>query len=422
MASLTTTADQNDSSRSPPLWRPGRTGRVLVTDGNQRSSLAAVRALAESGYEVAVCSDRKRTLAGSSRYCRRSFRVVDPLKWPDRYVDEVAELSGRLAVDVVLPMTEPSLLALLPERQRLKPAVVPFGDYDSFSRLLDKDDVLRRAPRHGIAVPSQVRLDRPDSEERSSVGELRFPVVLKPSRSVGVSEGGRKSVEVTHVTNPSEFEAELARQTPASFPLLVQERIGGLGVGIFLLLDEEGVAARFAHRRLREKPPSGGVSVLRESIRPEESLFEKARALLEDFGWTGVAMVEFKVSEESGEPYLMEVNPRLWGSLQLAIDAGVDFPTLLVDGALGERVPRILEYEAGVRTRWLWGDVDHLLASVRSAIGGDGKSFGDTLSLLKEAVGGFASGWRRGTRLEVLRFSDPGPFLRESVDWWGSVF
>jgi predicted ATP-grasp superfamily ATP-dependent carboligase len=58
--------------------------------------------------------------------------------------------------------------------------------------------------------------------------------------------------------------------------------------------------------------------------------------LLGQFDWQGVAMVEFKVEANTGTPYLLEVNGRFWGSLQLAIDAGVDFPALLVDAATGK--------------------------------------------------------------------------------------
>ncbi len=109
----------------------------------------------------------------------------------------------------------------------------------------------------------------------------------------------------------------------------------GPGVGVFLLLWEGKLRAAFAHRRLREKPPSGGVSVYRESIALDPVLLERSRRLLESFGWQGVAMVEYKIDERTGTPILMEINGRFWGSLQLAVDAGVDFPRLLIECAEG---------------------------------------------------------------------------------------
>ena len=45
---------------------------------------------------------------------------------------------------------------------------------------------------------------------------------------------------------------------------------------------------------------------------------------------TGVAMVESQRRARWPRLYLMEVNCRFWGSLQLAIDCGVDFPRFQV--------------------------------------------------------------------------------------------
>jgi hypothetical protein len=126
-------------------------------------------------------------------------------------------------------------------------------------------------------------------------------------------------------------------------------------------------------------------------------------------------MLEFKTDGRTGRPYLMEINGRLWGSLQLAIDAGVDFPALLVGCALGERRARP-SYRVGVRNRWWWGDVDHLLTRLRRS--------DSELSMPAEApprwqvVREFFKVWRPNERNEVLRFDDPLPFVRETIDWF----
>src|SRR4029077_5992663 len=58
---------------------------------------------------------------------------------------------------------------------------------------------------------------------------------------------------------------------------------------------------------------------------------------------------------------LMEVNGRFWGSLELAVAAGVDFPFLALQLAMGVRPETTPAYEAGVKNRWLLGDLDHML-------------------------------------------------------------
>ncbi len=199
------------------------------------------------------------------------------------------------------------------------------------------------------------------------------------------------------------------------FPVLLQERVVGPGVGVFLLVHEGRALARFAHRRIREKPPSGGVSVYRESIPVPAGLGDSSLALLRSFNWSGVAMVEYKLDAATGVPFLMEINGRFWGSLQLAVDAGVDFPAMLVDTALGRIPSPVTSYRTGVRSRWWMGDVDHLLARFRrSAVElalppgapGKGRALLDFLRL-----------WWPGDRAEIFRWNDPRPQVRELAEW-----
>ncbi len=249
-------------------------------------------------------------------------------------------------------------------------------------------------------------------------GALTYPVVLKPSRSVRADVAPGRKFGVSYAADARALEHAVAALPRAAFPLLLQRRVRGTGAGVFLLLDGDRILADFAHRRIRERPPSGGVSVCRESAALPEALRDAAAALLRGLGWRGVAMVEFKLEEGSGTPYVMEVNPRLWGSLQLAIDAGVDFPVLLADWALGARPGSRPDYRVGVRSRWLWGEVDHFLARTRGAFGeGIGRGFAEARRCLAEQLAD------RGpqTRLEVLRRDDPRPFLRETAQWFRAV-
>ncbi len=149
---------------------------------------------------------------------------------------------------------------------------------------------------------------------------------------------------------------------PAGVPVLLQHRVAGVGEGLFALRWEGRTVARFAHRRLREKPPAGGVSVYRESIEPDPRLVSAGERLLDALDWNGVAMIECKRDPETGRHIIMEINGRFWGSVQLAIDAGINFPVLLVACALGQTpaLPAGTGYRVGIRSRWFWGDVDHL--------------------------------------------------------------
>jgi predicted ATP-grasp superfamily ATP-dependent carboligase len=382
--------------------------RVLVTDGQERAALAVVRSLGRAGHQVFVCSPRRHSLAGVSRYARAEAQTPDPLAGPLAFVATVQRLSDAWGIDVLLPISDAALLALLPARERFPHVRIPFPTADVFRGLADKAAVLARAGALRIATPEQHVLACPAARTGLASAQLRFPVVVKPARSVAESDGRRVKVGVRHATDPLTLAAALERFPPDAYPLLLQERVDGPGVGVFLLCWEGEALAVFAHQRLREKPPTGGVSVYRASIAADPDLVARSRTLLEAFGWQGVAMVEYKLDRATRVPYLMEVNPRFWGSLQLAVDAGVDFPALLVAAALGERPRPVPEYRIGVCSRWEWGEVDHLLARLRHPSQARGRW---------QAVREFVASWGNGGRNEICRASDPYPFIWESLQW-----
>lgn len=389
---------------------------VLVTDGEQRAALAVVRSLGRAGHRVIVTATGPRSLAGSSRFAAQREAAPEPLADPAGYARRIAELVERWKVDVLLPVTDASLEAVLGKPGGWNGVALPFAELHRARQASDKALLTSLAPTVGIAVPEQLKLG--SSAERSGLRteRLKFPLVIKPARSIaGDSRGGLVKLGVLHAADPDQLHRALDRIPDSGYPVLLQQRIVGPGIGIFLLMWNGGIIASFSHRRIREKPPAGGVSVYRESIPADPELVARSRALLELVHWQGVAMIEFKVDARSGTPYLMEINGRFWGSLQLAIDAGVDFPALLVDLALGQAVAPPGGYRVGVRSRWWWGDVDHLLARLRRSNARLALPPGSPGRLATLAR--FLVLWKPGDRNEIFRWNDPKPFFRETLQW-----
>ena len=388
------------------------TWSIVVTDGEQRASLAVVRALGRAGHSVHVCAAAPRSLSAASRFAAGASVVPEPLDDPDGFVAALRAVTASCRADVLLPISEAALLAVLPQRAGFRP-IIPFAAAHRFEAICDKHAVLRAAAAIGIDVPAQRLLaSRHDAEV---LRELRYPVVLKPSRSVVGSKGKRVKTRVLYASDAQQLARALALLPDASFPILCQQRVEGPGTAISVLVWDREVKAAFAHRRLREKPPSGGVSVLRESMALDGELLAKSVALLREFDWQGVAMVEFKVDAKSGRPYLMEINGRFWGSLQLAIDAGLDFPQLLVHCAMGRAVAPVLDYPSGVRTRWEWGEVDHLLARLLHSSSTLALPEGSPSRL--QSIRALLTSLASDTRSEVFSRDDMRPFLRETVNW-----
>lgn len=379
---------------------------VLILDGNQRSALAATRSLGSRGISVTVADETYRTLAGSSRYCRNRFSYPSPTARPDDFLYAVQRNAAARAVSVILPMTEVSAYLLARNRDLFAPAVVPLPDPDTWDLIANKCRLLQVANQLQVPAPETLFPDNTD-ELVAAAEHIGFPVVLKPCRSK-VWHNGRCTATSVHVACTL---SELATLTAAheylrDFPLAVQAHVPGSGLGIFALYNHGKAVTFFAHQRIREKPPSGGVSVLSESVAVRADLQAYASRLLDHARWHGVAMVEFRGTED-GTPYLMEINPRFWGSLQLSIDAGVDFPSMLYDLALGNAPAAPESYRAGIRTRWLLGDLDRLYLVLRKRQTGAA----DT-SRLREILR-FLRFFDGKTRYEVNRIDDLKPFFFE---------
>lgn len=385
-----------------------------MLDGEQRAALAIVRSLGRGGYAVHVGSSVPNPLAGGSRRAMSETILPDPLGGTDAYTTAVCKLIAEKHAEILIPVTEASTLALLERPELFARVRIPTSDLTHFRRATDKAAVLELACGLGIDVPSQWTTSS-ETLPHLSIPRNQFPLVIKPSRSVVGPEGRRRKVGVSYAHSREELTRAIAEHGPEPVPLLIQNRIEGPGLGVFMLRWGGKVLATFAHRRIREKPPSGGVSVCSESVAAPPELIALSESLLSALDWSGVAMIEYKHDTRSGKTYLMEVNPRFWGSLQLAVDAGVDFPRLLVEVMLGRNVVPVKIWRVGVRSRWRWGEIDCLISRLRHSR--------RELNLPPDAPGVFRAAlsaltpWWPGTRSDVFRFSDPLPSLREAIAW-----
>lgn len=395
----------------PTAISAGQPG-VIVTDGNERSALAVTRSLGLRGIPVFVGAETATSLTGVSRYCRESFVYPSPWTSPDEYRTCILNHARRWGVRVVFPMTDLAVEILAELGAQAGGSInLPIPSLGQYRALSNKYQLMGAAKRLGVPIPDTLFV--PDGDVEKVLSQIeRWPIVVKPGRSLMKMDGLWLKTSVMYAHNADELKKLYREIGYLREPSLLQARVVGEGQGVFGLLDRGKPVALFAHRRLRERPPSGGVSVLRESMALLQPITDYALRIMESAEWHGVAMVEFKVDTESGVPYLIEVNGRFWGSLQLAIDAGVDFPWLLYQlGTTGAVRHSTGSYEVGVRSRWWLGDLDHLLLRLRKSDSELSLPSGSPSK--KETIVSFLRVWDPKTRSEVFRLSDPRPGLYE---------
>jgi predicted ATP-grasp superfamily ATP-dependent carboligase len=377
--------------------------RVLILDACQRSALAVTRSLGKQNLFIVTADETPTSLAGSSKYSAGNSTYPPPTSKPDLFVRAIADLSEKWNIQLVIPMTELTSMLLLESRSSFPGIISLFPRLETVDSLADKISLMRFATSLDVPVPKSSFVDNP-ANDSIKLSELTYPVVFKPSKSwIKLNrKWQRRSVRYADdlVSATNILDTDPAFQ---SHPFMIQERVEGQGKGIFALYNHGKAVAFFAHHRLREKPPQGGVSVLSESIECDPELLKYAKTILDEAGWHGVAMVEFK-GNDGETPYLMEVNTRFWGSLQLAVDCGVDFPWMLYQIVNNESVKMTESYKTGERLRWLLGDVDNLYLTLRDSRITTWKKMTAVLNFLSPSM--------HKTRHEVNRWSDPKPF------WW----
>lgn len=396
---------------------------ALVLDGDTRAALAVVRSLGKRGIDVVVAATSDREIAVRSRYCKRFIEMPDPLSSPLEYICKLKEVCRMLAPAVIMPITDASVRCVLnSDLTSIENIIVPFISSEIFEKVSNKGFLLNVAGDLGVKVPKTLSI-KPDmlNDEKvvSDIGAFEYPAVLKPSYSVSNSNNCQRKLKVSYVNNASGVINIVKDEIDGNIEFLLQQKIEGQGVGVFALMVNGESCVVFAHERLLEKPPSGGVSVLSKSIAIEKAPVDAAIQLLKYFSWNGVAMVEFK-RDRNGDFFLMEINPRFWGSLQLSIDSGVDFPYILwrfgllqssgqIDAIKGECV-QFADYKCEKRLRWWLGTVDHALIRFKK----EGVSFLKDV-FMKNAL--FVSWNPFNTYSEIFRFSDPYPAVYEFVKW-----
>ncbi len=328
---------------------------VLVPQAGSLGAVGVIRSLGRAGYPVHACADSDDALGLHSRYVR-SARVHPPPASPD-FIPWVRETVRALGIRAVVP-SEIFLLGLRPALAEFQ-HLLPFFDPALLELAFSKADLVAALEGDPHLPPSLVvEGEVPSAAKLEALGT---PLWLKAD-AVHARAGAPSRVVRTGTVE--EARAELARCLPHYRRLLVQGNVPGAGVGVFFLMVDGHPRARFAHRRIHEVPHTGGVSSFRESVHLPD-LEAHALSVLRRIGWNGVAMLEYRRDARSGEFRLLELNARFWGSLHLALAAGVDFPRLLLDAWLGAREPEP-SWRPGVRCRQtVPGELMHVWSVLR---------------------------------------------------------
>jgi predicted ATP-grasp superfamily ATP-dependent carboligase len=322
--------------------------KILLTDGHLKAALSAVRSLGRKGYEVHAIQDRTGpTLCSLSAYLRRAH-ILPPYESAAEFDRALLDLLRRENFDYLIPVSDGAVRRLSALRSQVETLTrIDLAPEESLRLALCKVGLVRFADSVGVPVPRTYFLNGNSSVEHIRE-RLTFPMVAKTAQ-------GDTNDRIRYVNTARELQACMERARTDD-TLHLQEFVQGRGCGCFMLFERGKPVLSHMHERLWEYPITGGPSVLARTFH-DPVLLELASRLLTALNWNGLAMVEFKKSAVDGGYRLMEINPRLWGSLDLSLAAGFDFPSVAVQQDRAAAVAALTLRDAS----YLWVLPDGLL-------------------------------------------------------------
>lgn len=340
---------------------------AIILDGELKSALTIVRSLGARHISLSVGAPRKTAMALHSRHAQHTFVYPSPYRDREAFVRAVKAEAVRLGgKPVVYTCSDATFLALYGARADLEAyMMLVYPEERSVEIAFDKAATYSLARVSGVPTITTHLLENRSEVERLSE-TLQYPAVVKTRRSVtwqpdGKGVFGSASFVGDKASLITTWEAVRARVGEAP---LVQDLVVGEEYGVEMVARDGRALGIVVHHRIRSLSPTGGASVLKETLGAGElkdTLMQHAVRLVEALSWTGPIMVEFKVDADTREPKLMEINGRFWGSLPLSVAAGVDMPYLYYLLATGEVLPEAPHTARdGVVSCHFLGDILHV--------------------------------------------------------------
>ena len=329
---------------------------VLLTDGLLRKTLSAARSLGRRGIDAYTAEYTRMTPAAFSKYCAGGLLSPNPVEQPEEYADWLEGALRERRIDVLMPTDDAATRIVLEQRERFA-ALTRFAlpSLESFEQAVDKYRSALLVQEAGVPCPWTLRPQDAGEVERLSA-TFTYPVVIKPRESSG-SRGIRIVASREELLKQYDEIAALYPQ-----PMLQEYIPAGERFDVCLLYNAAGeLRASFVQREVRHYPADIGPSTVQESVRMPE-LIEQAQRIMQKLPWHGLVEIEFMRDPRDGVCKWMEINPRFWNSIELAVGAGVDFPHLLYRVAMEGDVEPCHDYEVGQFCRNLLpGDLLHVL-------------------------------------------------------------
>ena len=369
--------------------------KVLVLDAELKTMLTVIRSLAKYGLRVIAISNGK-TCGYFSKYCWKRFDFSEfPLSIKFDAIGKIIEMEEDDAVFAHLESTIFGIYDIADKIDANVKVIAPSRDVLEFAT--NKYKVLKFAEKIGVKVPNTEII----TSDNLNIKDFNYPIFAKTLKEVDVPPGpGNRYIVVKDKSDLPRLKEFVKKHER----VMVQEYIEGFGCGIGGLFYNGKPVAVGGHRRIREAFKTGGPSTFAISYINKKAL-EYTLKLMKELKYSGFGMVEFKVTK-NGEPYLMEINPRIWGTFPLYVKSGLNLPVLayklFVEGDKSVLDRHYLDgFREGIKMIYLFEDIKSVVDQYTNKIRKFKEIAKDILYLLFDP----------NTKEGLFEWKDPKPFI-----------
>lgn len=320
---------------------------VFVLDGRAISSLAIARRLDRNGLIVHCGEAFEPNLSAYSKATTETHTYPSPDEEPAAFKRAVAALIQRQEFDFVIPARDSSTRLLAELADTLPETTKTLLETpDKIEQLQDKKLCAKLAVEADVPTPETYFPDEQGIDHIQATAD--FPVLVKPTNASG-ARGIRR------VETPDELPEAYRAAKRAEGDVIIQEFVDHSGghYSIGTVFDRDGTPrAIHAYEELIQYPDSGGPAIRARSV-PVGPWVHEMLDLLKTVDWTGPAHMDVLLDPVDETYKLLEVNPRIWSSIALAIDSGVDIPGVILDIASGIDPGETSTYPTDRAYRWV---------------------------------------------------------------------
>ncbi len=299
----------------------------MLIGANDRAAYSVARQFSINGATVVLCNWENHSIR-QSKFITEFVQLSNVERNFNLFMNELVELVTSKKFSFILPINDTAIIIAQELSKRISGLnIINLNPPEVLKYASNKHDLLLKCNELSISTPTSCYIsdlkDLHEFLETKLQTKVHFPLIIKPVSSKLLFNNEIYSFTVKKVNNKIEL-IDAIREIIQVIPVMVQEVIEGHGVGFNVLAKDGDLLNFYMHERIHENWGGGESSYRKTIVGDPYQLIDKTKNLIKEIGWSGVCMVEYKVNESNS--YIMEINGRYWGSIELGIFAGMNFP------------------------------------------------------------------------------------------------